>query len=475
MPIVPVVLPSGQRLLDTLDAGSHALSDEALELLAPYDITRDDVAEVMEHVVFALEKEYSESAADATQRVVRRICGGDAGAPRQSSGLLPRDLLADLRRFKPDELTKSADRASIVVAGGGDGIEAASAAVYLKLELQRSTQEPVALAVVESRRLPLEAVEALQPSSIIYVVLTEGVFRSAPLAAFHALAARRGALLQPVTTLQDFAFPSAAFLRQLAVEGVPLGATRGVAEEALDACMPEGWTWSGAAAAQERASGDEEPLSTEEVSGAWQCLFRQIAMPCNLNSSSEDAIREQVAALVARASSRLRRQLSDNRHTLDPAGHSSGLALRRKASTLWTRVPSSGSTTAASSGITTRYARGDARGASGATTASGGLSSGGGDRYRRPSCCGSGARYSRSVDEVEAVAEPPAELLGGTRRGWRSEPAARRAVGWRCSGAPVAEGREHIEPAQELDRLEEPSSSASDDDGSAGAREGSKV
>mmetsp|Transcript_38608 Transcript_38608/g.129109 ORF Transcript_38608/g.129109 Transcript_38608/m.129109 type:complete len:162 (-) Transcript_38608:143-628(-) len=158
-------------------------------------------------------------------------------------------------------------------------------------------------------------------------------------------------------------------------------------------------TWSGAAAAQERASGDEEPLSTEVVSGAWQCLFRQIAMPCNLNSSSEDAIREQVAALVARASSRLRRQLSDNRHTLDPPGHSSGLALRRKASTLWTRVSNSGSTTPASSGTTARYAR-------------------------------------------------------------------------RCSGAPVAEGREHIEPAQELDRLEEPSSSASDDDGSAGAREG---
>jgi len=296
VPIVPVVLPGEQTLLWSTrnESGELAeVSDDTLAVLAPYQICRADVEAAISHVVHSLDKEYSQDAADAAERVVSRISRSSSGRLGRGPRPLPKALLADLRKFHPQNLASigSSTVAKVVVAGDGGSLEAVSAVIYLTLSLQRESQQPVVAAAVDGLALSADSLALLRPSVSLIVVLTPDLFRWPALAAYLVLAVRRNVFVQPVLSTKEFKFPSQDFWKALEESGEPLGRSPDEAAEAVNAC------WRAAAPAGVKF---EEPITVEEVSRAWRQVFKRIACPCDINHSSESAINEQVLSLMNR-------------------------------------------------------------------------------------------------------------------------------------------------------------------------------
>jgi len=188
--------------------------------------------------------------------------------------------------------------------------------------------------------LPPEKTQLLSQASVLLVVLTKGLLHWPPATAAIALAVRAGVKLQPVMGEATFNFPSKHFYHDMVTTGEPLGRSTEEMEERLYACWrpanipstpckgsvtpfrgattpartPKIGKEASAFSAGTRTSTMRDRASTKDASAedllaelttkeackALKMLFRQLAVPFDVNYKSERMIEAQVEDLVKR-------------------------------------------------------------------------------------------------------------------------------------------------------------------------------
>jgi len=355
VPIIPIVLPFTASLPDS----SLLVPDAAVSTLRPYGITADNIRDALHHVLSVVPRYECATGAEAVERVlsvaektpspavargkahtmwtlVRMTSSrfGSSGSVNSSSNTTNNDgmtttttsavtsdaatpaALRELKQFISRQTARASSfsparglrqRVRYLVIGDSSTLESASAVTYARLALQAQLQEPVrqfcGQVVSPNACHALAAGKATAPTYVI-ICLTPDALKSPALLAYVALASRlSGCILQPLVCTKEFAFPSAAWFDALETRGEPIGASVGELERTLAGCLAQcRRVFDGTALA--------ERLRVSEVAEATRALFMRLALPFDINYTSETVIKEQTTQLLARLKAHKRDELA---------------------------------------------------------------------------------------------------------------------------------------------------------------------
>lgn len=329
IPILPIVLPSTAAL--PADAAGIDPSDVACELLAPYGITREQICAALEHVLREVPRYECQSAAEAVERVVAVAEEESSTKPLPSLYQGQSSGLRDIRDFIARQAARASSfspmrrggggriRDRYLVVGDGSTLEAMSANTYTQMALQDILQERVRACTgctISAATLQILARSSVASPTFAIITLTPEVLRSPAFLAHVTLACRAsGCVIQPILCTKEFSFPTREWLETFEATGGPLGGSISAVEDQLEACIAP----LRAGDAQRRSgslimSAERmvcERLTVAEVADALRGLFKRLALPFDINYTSEAVIREHTMMLLARLNHLKRDEMSE--------------------------------------------------------------------------------------------------------------------------------------------------------------------
>jgi len=331
--------------------------EDALYTLAPHGLHAPAMEAAINHLA-TLTVMHCDSAEDAVEQLRKRLpkpqmtlLGKQRNNSAEDFWLRSASIKLGASNTKaekkPYEEIERSTKVKYVILGDMSNPEAVAVCTYMQLAMEEKMQQPLSFVTLTERTstctydgvyLPPEKTQLLSQASVLLVVLTKGLLHWPPATAAIALAVRAGVKLQPVMGEATFNFPSKHFYHDMVTTGEPLGRSTEEMEERLYACWrpanipstpckgsvtpfrgattpartPKSGKEASAFSAGTRtitmrdrtkdASSEDllAELTTKEACKALKMLFRQLAVPFDVNYKSERMIEAQVEDLVKR-------------------------------------------------------------------------------------------------------------------------------------------------------------------------------
>lgn len=304
--IIPLVFRNSCKLNDQSEKADQEILEmmKAFESLSQFGISIDDCSIAITDIQERPRLECW-NCFDAVSKVLSFDSKGEVKKPEfaRSPSLVGKayadlgqtvkaSLLPNKSQALVDDLMdeqKGAVDAKIVIVGDVGDYEAVSVAFFLKIQLQKHLTTKI-FADTLDEQFKMTSINAIANCALIVTLVTSDFWKSPSLAVRLAYLYRLPQrLIQPIVACEDFEFGSPDFYQTLAKTGSPMG--KDMAEFELQ---------MGAMTEDLSKSVNVEPVNSNELSQAYQELFKVLAMPYEINYSGPESIAIQTSAIVKR-------------------------------------------------------------------------------------------------------------------------------------------------------------------------------
>jgi hypothetical protein len=251
---------------------------EISRALVPFGFKQEDVQTSINSIL-SVQPIANSSSTGAVAEILawlKTSSGRKSGVSRVSSHT---DALASL-----SESTDLAIKPRVTVLAGAEDGEAASAAIYCRLMLQKDLQQAVLACVDPS--ISENNVAALQSATVAVCLFTSECFRSPMLAAQLATVSTTKARCLTVTVSSDFRVPcSDSFYQSMVQTGAPLASSAAELESKVNGCL-------------DSAAG--LAFTAVQVACSFAAVMDIVCLPVCIGQHSQDILRAEFTALASR-------------------------------------------------------------------------------------------------------------------------------------------------------------------------------